>query len=89
MTRRQVYPLHLGGVDFKPYVSQASGRWIDSPTKERDEVARTRTVIDEPGVVTDIRRNREAHERRAEAAVEEAVERTYSALSLCGKGLPA
>ena len=82
MRRVQVYPVGLGGVDFKPYRSPASGRVIDSPTKERDELARTGTFIDEPGVGRQIERRRKEIAEESSAHLDGLVAKTYGELAV-------
>jgi hypothetical protein len=87
MDRQQVYPLRLGGVEFRPYRSPASGRIIDSPTKERDELARTNCFIDEPGVPQQIARRRKEIEAAGDARLGVLIEKTYGELEASGKAL--
>lgn len=87
MQRLSVYAPMLGGVDFREYVSPASGRLISSATMERDELARTNCVIDEPGMKGDIARNRRRIEEESDAQIERLVSTEYAALAASNLGV--
>lgn len=87
MQRLSVYAPMLGGVEFREYVSPATGRLISSPAQERDELARNNCVIDEPGMKQDIQRNRARSEEESDAHIERLVSTEYAALAAANKGV--
>lgn len=71
--------------EFSPYVSPATGAYIDSRAKRADDLRRAGSFLYEPGVEKDVERNRVAREERDFRPIADAVDESVRALVSSGK----
>lgn len=76
-------PMVIG--EFHPYVSPATGAYIDSRTKRADDLRKSGSFLLEPGVKEDIARNRMAREERDFLPIANAVDETVRSMVNSGK----
>lgn len=65
---------YLGGVNFTPFISPATGELVDSPTKWRNDLRKSGHIPYEAGMKEDIARNREHAKEKAFEPVAKAVD---------------
>ena len=68
--------------DFQGYVSPVSGRWVEGRRARNEDFARTGWRAYEPGEKEIAAKAREANDRKFDAVIDEAVERTAAELHI-------
>lgn len=71
--------------EFQPYVSPATGAYIDSRAKRSNDLRQSGSFLYEPGVEKDVERNRIAREERDFRPISDAVDETVRTLVSSGK----
>lgn len=81
---RLITPNFVRG-DFEPYISPATGQYIDSRTKRHEEMTRHGYRTYEPGMDKDIARNRVEQQQKALKPIHDTVDQVVTHLNNAGK----
>ena len=66
--------------DLQPYVSPASGKLINSRSAQAEDLKRTNSILNEPGLTTDVRRWGEEKKEKAFSPIAAGIDQAVSAL---------
>jgi len=66
--------------ELVPYVSPASGKWVNSRSQQKEDLARSGAILAEPGLAQDIARKRAAIEEKKFEPLSKAVDETVARL---------
>lgn len=70
---------------FTPYESPITGKMIESKTQQREDLAASGCVLNEPGLKQEIERTRQALIAQDEAKLDKAVDEVVCALNVSGR----
>ena len=69
---------------FEPYVSEASGRVISTPSQRRDDLARTGCIEYDPEMRKDVQRANEEAEQKFDKLLDQSLGETLQTINASG-----
>lgn len=71
--------------DIEPYLSPGTNKWVESRTKQREDLRASGAILYEPGIEKDVARNRERTLERSFSPIAAGVDAAVSQLVNSGK----